>query len=98
MTNSRKKRKFIHSLLTDNGMAISHDDKNRVIFDHFLQHLGSYEPRTCSLNFTNLGWYPKDLHHLELPILTIELHQVILDAPKEKAPGPDDFLRLFTLY
>jgi hypothetical protein len=95
MANSRKKKNFIHSLMTANEVVVTQEEKSKVIFDHFFQHLGSYEPRTRSLKLNNLGWQPKDLHHLELPILTTELHQVILDAPKEKSPGPDGFIGIF---
>jgi hypothetical protein len=55
IANARKKKKSIHSLHSDNGVAVTHDCKSKVIFDHFMQHIGTYEPRSCSLNFSNLG-------------------------------------------
>jgi hypothetical protein len=33
--------------------------------------------------------------HLENPVIEEELHSVIVNAPKEKAPGPDGFVGIF---
>jgi hypothetical protein len=52
-------------------------------------------PRTCSLNFADLGWEPKDLSHLELPFTEEELKRVILDAPKGKSSWADGFIGIF---
>jgi hypothetical protein len=66
-----------------------------VIFDHFTQHIGTYVHRSYILNFQALGWQPRPLHHLEVPVTEEELHEVIRCALKEKAPGSDGFIRLF---
>jgi hypothetical protein len=92
MANVRKKKIFIHALHTDDWVAWSHRDKEKVIHDHFLQHLGSYVPRNCRLNLINLGWQPKSLDHLEADVTESELQNVILNAPKEKALGSDGFI------
>jgi hypothetical protein len=76
-------------------VAVTQDGKSKVIFDHFMQHIGTYELRSCSLNFSNLGWQPQNLQQLELPVSADELHQVILNAPKEKATGPDGYIGMF---
>jgi hypothetical protein len=55
MANARKKKKFIHSLQSGSGVAVSQSEKHKVIYDHFLQHIGTYIPRQCALNLTNLG-------------------------------------------
>jgi hypothetical protein len=91
----RKKKNFIHALHLDDWVAWSHRDRGKVIYDHFLQHLGSYVPRKCRLNLANLGWQPKSLVHLEADVTESELQNDILNAPKEKAPGPDGFIGLF---
>jgi hypothetical protein len=91
----RKKKNFIHALHSDDWVAWSHRDRGKVIYDHFLQHLGSYVPRKCRLNLANLGWQPKSLVHLEADVTESELQNVILNAPKEKAPRPDGFIGLF---
>jgi hypothetical protein len=61
MANARKKKNYIHSLHSDSGATISHRDKHKVIYDHFLQHIGSYTPRECKLNLAALGWQPRPL-------------------------------------
>jgi hypothetical protein len=83
----RKKRNFI--------TAILQKDKQGVVFQHFMHHIGSYVARTCKLNFSNLGWQPRSLHHLDNNISEEELKIVILSAPKEKAPGPNGFIGVF---
>jgi hypothetical protein len=50
MANSRKKKNHIRSLQSENGVAFSQADKHKVIFNHFPHHMGSYNPRSCSLN------------------------------------------------
>jgi hypothetical protein len=95
MANSRKKKKIIHTLQTENGVAVSQREKQDVIFDHFSHHIGTYVPRSCTLNFQALGWQPRPLHHLEVSASEEELHEVIRCAPKEKAPRPDGFIGLF---
>jgi hypothetical protein len=95
MANARKKKNFIQSLETDNGPAISQQYKHDVIFNHFNNHMGTYVPRNLALNFSSLGWQPRHLQHLELPLPEEEIHQVVKNAPKEKAPGPDGFIGLF---
>jgi hypothetical protein len=46
-------------------------------------------------SFSELGWKPRNLSHFELPFTEDEAKRVIVDAPKEKAPGPDDFIAIF---
>jgi hypothetical protein len=73
----------------------SHSDREKVVYNHFLKHLGSYVPRKCRINLASLGWQSKPLDHLEADVSEAELKHVILNAPKEKAPGPDGFIGLF---
>jgi hypothetical protein len=56
---------------------------------------GTYAPHECALNFSELGWEPKDLHHLEIPFSKVEVKGVILSMPREKARGPDGFIGAF---
>jgi hypothetical protein len=53
--NARKKRNFIHSLTTDSGFASTQEEKHVVIYNHFLNHIGTYSPRSCALNFSNIS-------------------------------------------
>jgi hypothetical protein len=95
MANIRKQKKFIHTLQAGETVAISQRQKHDMIHTHFLEHIGSYVPRACMLNFSELNWQPRDLHHLELPFSEEEIKAIISVAPKEKAPGPDGFIGAF---
>lgn len=95
MANVRKKKKFIHTLHNGVQMVTGQQEKHKVIFDHYLQHIGSRVPRTNKLNFEALGWQGKQLDHLEAPFTEDEVRKVIMKYPKEKAPGPDGFIGLF---
>jgi hypothetical protein len=95
MATMRKRRKFIQSLQTSEGMAPSQQDKHSALFQHFNNHFRTYVPRQISLNFSNLGWQPRNLSHLDYPFLEHEVATMIKDAPKEKAPGLDGFIGLF---
>jgi hypothetical protein len=55
MANSRRKRNFIASLQGDDLVALIQEDKQNVVFQHFMKHIGYYAPRSCNLNFSNLG-------------------------------------------
>jgi hypothetical protein len=54
MANQRRKKNFIHSLHSEEGIAVTQPDKHRVILNHFNNHLGSYAPRNCTLNLNSL--------------------------------------------
>jgi hypothetical protein len=41
MTNIRKQRNFIHSLQTENSVVTGQKDKQEVVFNHYLQHIGT---------------------------------------------------------
>jgi hypothetical protein len=94
MANARRKKNFIHSLQTDNDVALFQQAKHKVIFNHYMMHTGTYVPRSCSLNLSALGWDPHHLLHLDLPFVE-EVRPIIMVAPKEKSPWPDGFIGLF---
>jgi hypothetical protein len=91
----QKRKNFIHTLQYGNNIATTQYAKHEIIYRHFLQHTGTYIPRQCSLNFTELGWEPKNLDHLELPFTEDEIKTVIMVAPKDKAPDHEGFIGLF---
>jgi hypothetical protein len=95
MANARKRKNFIHSIQTGNGLAVSQAEKQQAVYNHFLNHTWTYVPRQWSLNLSELGWEPKQLNHLNLPFTEEEIKSVIISAPKEKAPGPDGYVGLF---
>jgi hypothetical protein len=47
------------------------------------------------LNLEELGWQPRDLKALEEPFTKQEVQSVVLNTPKEKAPGPDGYIGIF---
>jgi hypothetical protein len=95
MVNARKKKNHIVSLQTKNGLATSQRDKHSAIHDHFIQHINTYAPRQCKLNFSALGWQQRAQQHLDNSATEEELYRVIKGAPAEKAPGPDGFIGMF---
>jgi hypothetical protein len=48
--------------------------------------------RKHTLNYAELNWQPQQLSHLDLPFSEQEVESVIKAMPKQKAPGPDDFI------
>jgi hypothetical protein len=95
MANIRRKKNYIHTLHSSEGLAVFQAQKHDAIFNHFKLHIRTYLPRAYSLNFAELGWEPRNLSLLELPYTVDEIKKVNLDAPKEKAPGPDGFISIF---
>jgi hypothetical protein len=91
-----RRKKIIHTLQTENGVAVSQREKQDVIFDHFSHHIGTYVPRSCTLNFQALGWQPHPLHHLEVFVSEEELHEVIRCARRRKLLGQMDLLDCFS--
>jgi hypothetical protein len=67
MAIMRKRRNFIQTLQTAEGMATSQQDKHSALFQHFSNYFGTYVPREISLNLSNLGWQPMNLSHLDYP-------------------------------
>jgi ribosomal protein S16 len=56
MANSRRKKKVIHSLESNEGVTVSQQDKHKMIYNHYLRHIGTYVPRSYTLNLTELSW------------------------------------------
>ena len=65
--NSRSRKNYIHCLQTEEGLAFTHDDKEKIITDHFLQHLGTTIGRPATFNWSSLGYQAHDLSSLEEP-------------------------------
>jgi hypothetical protein len=45
--------KIISTLQSEDGVAVTHEDKHQIIYNHFMLHTGTYLPRACSLNVTS---------------------------------------------
>lgn len=70
-------------------------DKQCVILDHLLSHLGTPSHRNTSLDFVVLGYTSSDLSLLEEDFDEDEIEDTIFSMPIEKAPSPDGFIGLF---
>jgi hypothetical protein len=97
IANKRKQRNFIHNLLHENVIATTQEEKQELAFQHYINHIGSYIPRSCTLNLSELGWQGLDLHQLDLPFSENEIKMALMSAPKEKAPGPDGYIGILFL-
>jgi len=93
--SARRRKNYIHCLHTDEGIAIAHEEKEKVIGDYFKNHIGSTIPRTTTINWQSLGYTQHDLSDLELPFSLEEVKNTINSMPTDKAPGPDGFTGAF---
>ena len=93
--NSRRRKKFIHSLHSDSGMASSHDDKAAVAHEHFVKLLGTKQTRGCSINSEALELPSVQNAGLDNPFTEAEVWAAIMASPADKAPGPDGFSGAF---
>jgi hypothetical protein len=83
------------TLRNESEVVSSQQEKLRLTFEHFQQHIGSCPPRKYHINFVELQWQPIQLHHLDLPFIELEVASTIKAMPKEKSPGSDGFIGIF---
>ena len=88
--STRLRENYVHCLHTDGGVAVTHNDKEKVVADYFSNHLGSVAPRTRTFDWNALGYVPRDLSMLEVPFSQEEIKNTINSMPSDKALGPDD--------
>jgi hypothetical protein len=93
--NGRRRKNFIHSLHTPDGLFFSHEDVAEIFFDFYSTHFGTPPPRDCTLDWQALGIIQHDLAHLEDNFTEEEVFAVVKELPTEKAPGPDGFIGAF---
>jgi len=79
--NSRSRKNYIHCLQTDDDIAFSHDDKEKIITEHFLKHLGTTTVRPATFHWEALGYQPHDLSSLEAPFSQDEIKDTIQSMP-----------------
>jgi hypothetical protein len=89
--NARKRKNFIMRLKHNNGWSTTHEDKEKLILDHFSQALGRPPPRLLDFNWAVLNPIVHSLEDLGLPFSISEIKEAIDDMPADKAPGPDGF-------
>jgi hypothetical protein len=90
--NGRKRKKHIQLLHTTQGLAFSHEDKEKEISRHFKELLGTKHSCEITLNWDELDYPHFNLEGLEDEITGEEVKHAIADMPKENAPGPDGFI------
>lgn len=95
--NGRKRKKYIQALQTENGMAVSHEEKESVIHEHFHKLLGSVPHRSHTIYWEEMRYTPFELQDLDTGITEEEVKKVVMEMPKDKAPGPDGFIGIFFL-
>jgi hypothetical protein len=93
--SARRRKNYIHCLHTEEGIAIAHDEKEKVIRDYFNNHIGSVVSRSTTINWQSLGYTPQNLSDLEMPFSQEEVQNTINSMPPDKAPGPDGFTGAF---
>jgi exonuclease III len=93
--NGRRRKNFIQTLQSAEGIAIARQDKENVILHHFKQHLGMASSRRLGLDWANLHYVPRDLSELEVPFDEQEIRAAVFSLPSVRAPGPDGFIGAF---
>lgn len=89
--NVRRRKNTIQRLRKDNGWAMTHEEKEATIHDHFASIMGQPEPRPNEPNWEALDISPIDLTTLGEPFSEQEVHRAIKEMPTDKASGPDGF-------
>ena len=93
--NARRRKNTIQRLRKDNGWAVTHEEKEATIHDHFASIMGQPEPRPNEPNWEALDISPIDLTTLGEPFSEQEVHRAIKEMPTDKASGPDGFTGIF---
>lgn len=93
--NSRRRKNFIQTLQSQNGLAVSAQDKAETLYSFFSDRLGTPSQRQLCLNWAALNFPSFDLEDQEDDITEEELKHTVFSMPSEKAPGPDGFIGVF---
>jgi hypothetical protein len=93
--NARRRKNHIHRLKHNNGWVTGHDEKEKVIFDHFKSVMGRGDPSSHDFNWAELNLTSPNLQGLGEPITEDEVKVAIAQMPGDKAPGPDGFTGSF---
>jgi hypothetical protein len=93
--SSRARKNYIQCMQDDNGIAVAHDGKEKIIGDYFRDHLGSMVPRPITFLWSALGYNSCALSELEVPFTMEEIKETIHSMPGDKALGPDGFTGAF---
>jgi hypothetical protein len=86
--NARRRKNHIQRLRNGHGWAINHDDKARVIQEHFLDFMKHPPQQQLDINWEVLQLPTHDLSELEVLFSEEEIKNVMHQMPTDKAPGP----------
>ena len=91
------KKNFVPRLQHEGRLLTAQPDKAEALHDHFTAILGTAPEteRAQTINWELLNMQPDNLQHLDEPLTEQEVHRAIMEAPVEKAPGPDGYIGLF---
>lgn len=93
--NGRRRKNFIQRLRDGAGRATTHEDKQRILTEHFTTMMSPPDARTTDFNWNALNLSQVDLATLDTPIEEGEILQAIAQLPQDRAPGPDGYTGLF---
>ncbi|RVX22689.1 hypothetical protein CK203_008473 [Vitis vinifera] len=93
MANGRRNRKFIKSLVSEDGVVLNNIESiSKEIKQHFEKLLS--KPLGSSWRIEGLDWSPisaESVEWFDRPFSKEEIHNDVLHLNKEKAPSPDGF-------
>jgi hypothetical protein len=88
----KHRHNLISSLKDDNGnTALSHTDKESVLFNAFKNRLGTSQQTSMVFNLPSLIQPIDNLSELEHSFSSHEIDQIISSLPSNKSLGPDGF-------
>ena len=93
MANGRRKKKFIKSLVTENGENLSGSDDISEEILKFFRRLYT-KPKRNSWKIEALDWSPifaQSVEWLDRPFLEEEVRYAFFQLNRDKAPGPNGF-------
>jgi hypothetical protein len=93
--NARRKKSYISTIQSEEGLAVTQQDKTKIALEFFSKAVGSRMPRQRAINWEQLGYSPHNLEDLDTPFTREELLKIIKELPPEKASGPDGFIGIF---
>jgi hypothetical protein len=75
--------------------AITKEDKEVALLQHFKGQLGTKSIRQLHLDWEGVNYLPHDLSDLDAHFEEAEIKEAVFDLPSVKAPGPDGFIGAF---
>jgi hypothetical protein len=95
MANNRRRKNFIRSLVRDDRLLTSQEEKLHEAHHHFSEVIGRRGARQRVVQWGNLGYSPFELSYLDLMFNDYEIKNVVMGMHSEKVPAPDGFIGIF---